>query len=403
MKKIWAGYALAFGIAAGAVDTAEACSQSQINMRQRADVAIDANTGTILFGMNERTPFYQASLTKRMVQLLAYEALQNGILTKEQPIDLPQHYFRNASGAPQYSDAIPFGYNSISVEDAITAMMLRSSNRAPLALGIAIGGSEENFVSMMNLRAAQLGMAQTYYVNPAGYPTREAELKHRTTALDHAMLVREIVTKFPEEVQTLSRVTATLTGFTNSGRSGNFTVQTTNALMPGRNTGYSLASVTGGKTGYACAAGPALDVEAERDGRNIIVVTGGHDNSAARNQTAYDILNERGPLFMARLEQSRQTEQQLLALQSIETLFGRDNGLYHSFTYASFAPFSIHNNDFSQRYRMTGFSYGMTLHFNTERPAPSPDIPFPTGPDTFLAIAPERFRFLQYQPLPSQF
>lgn len=402
MNKIFAGLAMAFGIAAGAAETAEACTSSQINMRQRADVAIDANTGTLLYGMNENTPFYQASLTKRMVQLMAYEALQNGSLTKEQRIDLPRNYFRNASGEPQYADAIPFNYTSVSVEDAITAMMLRSSNRAPFALARAIGGTEENFVAMMNTRAAQLGMSQSHFVNPAGYPTAEAERAHRTTAMDHAKLVREIVTKFPEEVENLSRLSASLTGYTNSGRAGNFTVQTTNALMPGRNSAYSLSYVSGGKTGYACAAGPAIDVEAEIGGRTVIVVTGGHDNAAERNRTAYNILTERGALFMARLEHSREVEQQQLAMQNLEMLFGRPepSPFYRSFTYASYKPYSY--DHLGTASRPANF-YGMTSYLGYQWPAQNPGDPFAPQKDQTFALAPDRFRFLNFSPLSSQY
>lgn len=347
MKKIWTGLAMAFGLAAAAAESAEACSQRQINMRQRADVAIDAKTGTVLYGMNETTPFYQASLTKRMVQLLTYEAIRDGRLTKGQLIDLTENYFRNAAGHPQYSDAIPFNYHQVSVEDAVTAMMLRSSNRAPLALGVAIAGSEEEFVQRMNERARELGMNNTRFINPAGYPTRKAEQEHRTTALDHATLVREILLKFPEEVDDLNRVSALLTGYTQSGRAGSFEVGSTNALMPEKHTAYSLSNVTGGKTGYACAAGFALDVEAEIDGRSVIVVTGGQDSPAMRNRTAYNLIANRDQVFMARLEQSRLLDQQFDALNAIEALTNTRDRLYPDFNTASYLNMDLLMQDYA--------------------------------------------------------
>ncbi len=297
---------------------AETCSQGDINKRVRADLMMDAATGAVLYGSNEQAGFYQASLTKRMVLLMTLEAIRDGRISRNQLISLPTEYFRNESGAAQKSDAIPFGYTSISVDDAILAMNIRSSNRAPKALGMAIAkangmaGTEDNFVSMMNARAAQMGLTGTHFVNTTGYPTRESVRAHRTTAVDHARIVQALFMEFPGEMPELLHNSATLTGYNAKGRAATFKIGTSDHFMPGERN--ALPNILGGKTGYACAAGPAIDLEATIGGRTVIIVTAGHDHAWNRDDFARDLIENPAATILAQLDTiTRSEEAQKLA------------------------------------------------------------------------------------------
>lgn len=301
------------------------CRASDIAQRQRGDIAIDAATGTILYASNENERFYQASLTKRMTLLLTLRAIRDGTLTREQIIQLPSHRFRNAYGAEQDGDPIPYSFARINVENAIIAMNVRSSNRAPYALAETISGSEANFVVRMNETAQALGMNNTRFANSNGFPVPNVVNRHYTTASDHAKLVQALYNEFPDEMSALNVASARLEAFNANGRSGFFTVQTTNRLMPEAPLGnQALPNVIGGKTGYACAAGMAMDVEAIIHDRLVIVVTGGHQSATSRNDLAYNLIRYPGQAFMERLEESGLIERAREIWDNLGRLLSRD-------------------------------------------------------------------------------
>lgn len=313
MKIQKTGIALAFGLVAGIAGHAEAaqrkCYTSEISNRPNVEVAIDAATGHVLSGVNENMPVYHASLTKRMTLLLVLDAIRDGkfSVTDEYgnptKILLPTAKFRNADNQTQDFDPIDWQYKSIGVYDAITAMILRSSNRAPLGLAIAVAGSEEKFVDMMNAKARELGLTHTHFVNSTGYPTKESLAHHRTTAREHAEVVRVLFRDHPEAMKKLGISRAELTGYLSDGTAKKFKVGTTVQLMPGHKSKLSLSNLLGGKSGTACVTS-MLDAEAEIDGRNVITVVAGND----RNQKAYNILAKPTQEILARLRESEGIE-----------------------------------------------------------------------------------------------
>ena len=145
---------------------------------------MDARTGTVILEQNadERRPV--ASITKLMTMLLVLEALDEGKIALDDPVTVSSE----AAGMGG-SQALLDAGGVYPLSELLKSLIVASANDSAVALAELLGGSEENFASMMNQRAGQLGLADTHYVNASGLP---AEGQY-TTARDVAALSREVL------------------------------------------------------------------------------------------------------------------------------------------------------------------------------------------------------------------
>ncbi len=137
----------------------------------RSAVAIDSDTGTILFDQNSKQRMAIASLTKMMTAVLVMENIEN--LEKE-VIVIDQETLQTEGtviGCPRsgycISNRLRVG-EKISARSLLEAMLMNSANDAAVALGKHIAGSEKNFAKMMNEKAKELGLQDTNFCNPSG-------------------------------------------------------------------------------------------------------------------------------------------------------------------------------------------------------------------------------------------
>jgi D-alanyl-D-alanine carboxypeptidase len=144
-----------------------------------AVVVIDANTGKTLYSEAPDAQRFPASLTKMMTLYLVFERLNNGKLSKDTRISFSQ---RAANASPSKL-GVRAGV-SITVEQAILALVTKSANDVAIAVAEKIGGSESGFAEMMTRKAHQLGMSRTTFRNASGLPNP----KQTTTARDMARL-----------------------------------------------------------------------------------------------------------------------------------------------------------------------------------------------------------------------
>lgn len=155
--------------------------------------------GSILYGKQPHLKLLPASTAKVMTVLLVRErlALDKKITIGPNVVKLPQSKAGLTVGA-RYS-----------VQDLIVAALVSSSNDAALALAEAAAGSERQFMNLMNLKARELGMNDTFFVNSTGLPDRSR--KQYTTAYDLAKLMRVAVkNKFIDDI--LGVTEASITG-----------------------------------------------------------------------------------------------------------------------------------------------------------------------------------------------
>ena len=232
-----------------------------------AAYVMDANTGEVLYEKNADSPRHPASITKLMTLYLAFEALQAGKLSLSDRVYVSAHA---AAAAPSKLGLRPG--DSVSVDEAIRAMTVKSANDMAVAMAERIGGTEGKFAALMTLRAQELGMNNTEYVNASGLPDN----RQLSSAHDIAILSRALMRDFPQYYPYFSL------------RSFNFRGRT----IPGHDHLLGVVpGVDGLKTGYTAASGFNLASSAIRDGKRIIGVVLGGSSVAARDQHMEDLIN----------------------------------------------------------------------------------------------------------------
>ncbi|WP_439272375.1 D-alanyl-D-alanine carboxypeptidase [Pseudochrobactrum sp. HB0163] len=246
---------------AGAVTLAIATTASQAakNPSRHAAIVIDANTGKTLYADSADAKRYPASLTKMMTIYMVFEAMQAGRINKKTKIPFSKY----AASRPPTKIGVRAG-QSMTVEDAVLALITRSANDAAAALGEYLGGSEARFAQMMTAKARRLGMRSTTFRNASGLPNPNQQ----TTARDMAILGIALRQHFPQHYHYFSRSSFQFRGKTINGH---------NRLL-GR-----VEGVDGIKTGYVNASGYNLVTSVNRDGRRIVAVVMGGNTSGARD------------------------------------------------------------------------------------------------------------------------
>ncbi len=246
-----------FGAAALGIVTLSA--QTADAQERFSAIVIDMDTDEVLFADEPDERRFPASLTKMMTLYLVFEALERGEIT----LDTRMTVSRNASRQPASRLGMGRG-ETISVENAIQALAVRSANDVATVFAEHLGGTESNFAARMSNRAEALGMSNTRFANASGLP----DDRHRTTARDMATLSEALIVNFPQYYHYFSTPDMTWRGRT--GRNHNRLLGT----VPG---------VDGLKTGYTRASRYNLAASAQRNGRRIVAVVLGGESSAARN------------------------------------------------------------------------------------------------------------------------
>ena len=247
-----------------------AVNESEIEVKAKAAVLMDASTGQVLYSFNENEKLYPASVTKIMPLLLFMEAIDSGKISLEDKVTASQ----TAAGKGGSQIWLKEG-ETMTVDELLRATAIASANDACTALGEHIAGSEVGFVKMMNDRAKELGMVNTNFVNCSGLDDDTDE--HLTTALDIAIMSRELLGH--ERIKTYTTV------WMDSLRGGETELVNTNKLV------RFYSGTTGLKTGTTTKAGHCLSASAERDGLHLIAVIMGAENSTDRFEGAKAMLD----------------------------------------------------------------------------------------------------------------
>ena len=229
-------------------------------------IVVDANSGQTLYSVSEDGLRHPASITKVMTLYLLFEALDRGSITLQTPISISEHA---AAQEPSKLGLSPG--ETISVENAIKAVVTRSANDVAVAIAEAIGQTEDNFADMMTRKARALGMSRTLYRNASGLPNDEQV----TTARDLTILGRSLEEQFPRYFHYFS---------TAEFNYGGKVIGNHNHLL-GRVDGVDEI-----KTGYTQASGFNLLTSVHRDGRSLIAVVMGGRSAAGRDRIMENLI-----------------------------------------------------------------------------------------------------------------
>ena len=248
---------------------------------------IDANTGAVLYDNSGDEHRHPASLTKMMTLYLTFEAIESGRLSFASPVRVSQE----AASAPPSNLDLEAG-EEISVGDAVRALITKSANDVAAALAEKIGGTQTNFVRLMNAKSKALGMSKTNFENPSGLPDPDQV----TTARDMITLGLRLQDDFPQHYPLFAMRAFRYNGATHRNH---------NTLM------NHFAGIDGIKTGYTRASGFNLVSSVRRSGRHLVGAVFGGSSASSRNAEMRTLLTR--AMARASTEKTRKSAPMLIS------------------------------------------------------------------------------------------
>ncbi|MGI5925101.1 MAG: D-alanyl-D-alanine carboxypeptidase family protein [Lentisphaeria bacterium] len=238
-----------------------------------AGAVVDLTSRTVYWGKHLLQAYPMASMTKMMTALLVVETLHEseGRLSLETPVRVTVAASK-IGGRQVWLDP----RESLTIDELLKCVLIRSANDCAYLLGEFLGGSESVFVARMNERAKELGCRQFIFYNTHGLPDNGRENLGSPAEL---AFLAGVLMDIPEIV----RWTTVRRDAIREDRKI-FYLDTTNSLL-GRCPG-----VNGMKTGMTNKAGHCITVTCERDGRRLVVVVMGAANGKSRDALARDLL-----------------------------------------------------------------------------------------------------------------
>ncbi|MGL4345507.1 MAG: D-alanyl-D-alanine carboxypeptidase family protein [Cellulosilyticaceae bacterium] len=246
-----------------------------IEATARSYVLMEASTGKVLMEKEMDQQLPPASITKVMTMLLINDAVASGKISWDDTVTISEHA-AHMGGSQVFMEP----GEEQKVRDLLKCIAVASANDAAVAMAEYIGGSEEQFVQMMNQKAADLGMKNTVFKNACGLHVDG----HVSSAHDVALMSRELITKYPEMSKTLTIWMDNITHRTRRGES-QFGLTNTNKMLKW----YS--GITGLKTGYTPEAKHCVSATATRDELGLIAVVLGSQDGKIRFQEAGKLLD----------------------------------------------------------------------------------------------------------------
>ncbi len=268
MKRLWAFFLIVTMTLAGLPFGSN--GEGEIETEAKSVILVEASTGKVLYEKNADEPLPPASVTKIMTLLLVMEALDDGKIKLTDMVSTSERA-ANMGGSQVYLEP----GEEMSVDEMLKCVTVASANDAAAALAEYVGGSLENFVTLMNRRAAELGMSRTRFENTNGLD--DTTTTHLTTARDISIMSRELLKH--EKIFDYTNI------WMDTVRNGAFGLTNTNRLI------RYYKGANGLKTGSTSKAGFCISATAKRDGMQLIAVIMGSPTRDERNGTAVKLLD----------------------------------------------------------------------------------------------------------------
>jgi D-alanyl-D-alanine carboxypeptidase/D-alanyl-D-alanine carboxypeptidase (penicillin-binding protein 5/6) len=257
-----------------------------------AAILMDARNREVLYAQAADEIRHPASITKVMTLFVAFDALSDGKLKLNDRVVMSRH----AASQKPSKLGLKVG-ESLSVDQAIRVISVKSANDVAVALAERIAGSEPAFVTMMQRKARELGMRNTVYANASGL----TDPTNVTSARDIALLSVAMLREHPEGYSYFSLRDASF---------GTRTFTNHNRLLG------KVIGLDGIKTGYTLDAGFTLAASAMRSNRRLVAVVLGEPSIAVRNRDATNLLEAGFRVLAQRDGGVRQTVADVLPMVS---------------------------------------------------------------------------------------
>ena len=245
-------------------------------MKCKSYVLMEASSKTVIKAENENEKLSPASITKIMTLILIFDAIHSGKIKLEDMVTTSAHA-KSMGGSQVFLEE----GEQQNVETLIKCIIIASGNDASVAMAEHISGSEEEFVKEMNKRAKDLGMKHTHFEDCCGLTDSD---NHYTSAMDVAIMSRELIVKYPEIFKYSTIWMESFTHKTNKGES-EFMLTNTNKLLK------TNRYVKGLKTGSTSKAKYCVSTVAEKDGVELIAVVMAAPDYKARFVQSNSLIN----------------------------------------------------------------------------------------------------------------
>ena len=254
-------------------------ANTNISVSSKSAVAMDLDSGIVLYSKNLNQKVYPASTTKILTAILAIENLD---LNKSVTVS------KTALEIPWDSSSIYLKKGEIlTVEELLYGLLLNSGNDAANVLAEAVAHDIPSFVEIMNKKVKEIGCTNTHFNNAHGY----SDDNHYTTALDMAKILSYCVKN-----DTFVKIFSTksyIINETNKTKEKRYLSNTNRLIQTKEDSQYAryYKYCIGGKTGYTDEAGRTLVTYAKKDSKNIIVTIFGASSNSYVDVRYTDAIN----------------------------------------------------------------------------------------------------------------
>ena len=255
------------------------CNKSYaISIATDADYALvmDYDTHSVMMEKNADTPMHPASMSKLMTLYILLDKIKSGIISLDDSFLVSENAWKKGGASTGGSTMFLKVGQKVQVSDLLQGIIVQSGNDACIVVAENISGSEEEFVKMMNKKAAELGLEHSHFVNTTGWPAEE----HLMSARDIAKLAELIIRNFPEYYGYFSQQSFTFNGIKQDNR---------NPLLFKE----GKIKADGLKTGHTASSGYGLvaSAVAPEENRRVIVVVNGTKTMKKRGEETSKLLD----------------------------------------------------------------------------------------------------------------
>ena len=248
---------------------------SSLKIPAKTAILVDYHTDKILYELEPDLSIYPASMTKIMTSIIAFDLLKEDKISLEDKVTISNKAWRMSQSG--YSSMFIMVNDEISIEDLLRGIIVASGNDACVALAAGIAGTEEDFVTLMNEKAIEIGMSNTNFNNSSGINDPD----NYSTVRDIALMSKYLIKNHPIYYEYFKEL-----DFTWDRTGGDPIKQSNRNRLLFKNIG-----VDGIKTGHLVVEGYSLASSIKKDSRRLIAVGSGFKTKAARTIQSKKLLS----------------------------------------------------------------------------------------------------------------
>ena len=247
---------------------------SNPDIKARTVILVDYQSDKILYSLQPDHSIHPASMTKIMTAIVAFDLLTKEKINLDDKITISEKAWRMSTAG--YSSMFIMINDEITIENLLKGIIIASGNDACVALAEGIAGTEENFVTLMNEKAQEIGMASTNFANSSGINNPD----NYSTVRDIALMSKYLIKNYPKYYEYFKE-----TKFTWERTGGNpITQGNRNTLL------YKNIGVDGIKTGHLVVEEYSLASSIKKKTRRLIAVGSGFKSNALRTSQSRKLL-----------------------------------------------------------------------------------------------------------------